>query len=115
MSASRRVIVATGFALLVATVILVTSVLPAEYGWDPLGTGEALGLLGLAESERSPLNSMAQGWQENKIEFHLQPFESVEYKYHLEDGAAMFYEWHATGEVISDMHSEPEGAEPGYA
>ena len=46
MSASRRIIVATSCALLVAAVILITSVLPAEYGWDPLGTGETLGLLG---------------------------------------------------------------------
>ena len=115
MSASRRIIVATGCALLVAAVILITSVLPAEYGWDPLGTGETLGLLGLAESDRSPLNSMEQDWQEDKIEFQLESFESVEYKYHLADGAAMFYEWHASGEVIFDMHSEPDGAAPGYA
>ncbi len=35
---------ATAVALLVAGLVLVTIVLPAEYGIDPLGTGRALGL-----------------------------------------------------------------------
>ena len=34
--------------MVVAAIILVTAVLPAEYGLDPLGTGEALGLTPLA-------------------------------------------------------------------
>jgi hypothetical protein len=35
---------ATLLALVVAGIVLVTMVLPAEYGIDPLGTGRALGL-----------------------------------------------------------------------
>src|SRR5262249_39104706 len=42
---------ATVIALLVAAVILVTAVLPAEYGIDPLGTGKALRLTDLAKAE----------------------------------------------------------------
>ena len=41
---------ATGIALIVALVILFAAVLPAEYGIDPLHTGKALGLLGIAAS-----------------------------------------------------------------
>lgn len=115
MNTRRRVIAATITALLVAITILITSVLPAEYGWDPLGTGEALGLLGLADDGLSPLQPQPQAWQTDQIEFELQPFESVEYKYQLARGAGLFYEWHSTGEVIFNMHSEPEGAAPGYA
>ena len=41
---------ATGIALAVALLLLFTTVLPAEYGVDPLKTGAALGLTGLAKS-----------------------------------------------------------------
>ena len=48
VSVSReRLAVAAGAALLVAGVLLVTVVLPAEYAVDPLGTGARLGLLDL--------------------------------------------------------------------
>jgi len=42
---------AAGVALAVAAVLLVTAVLPAEYGIDPLGTGKALHLTDLAKAE----------------------------------------------------------------
>ena len=43
-----KIVAATVVALIVACIILVTVVLPAEYGIDPLGTGKALGLGDLA-------------------------------------------------------------------
>jgi hypothetical protein len=46
----KRLLTATGAALLVAAAILVTIVLPAEYGIDPLGTGRALHLSELANA-----------------------------------------------------------------
>src|SRR5579863_4943151 len=42
---------ATGIALLVALILLFTAVLPAEYGYDPLKTGKALGLSGISQAE----------------------------------------------------------------
>jgi len=45
---------ATVIALIVAGIILVVAVLPAEYGIDPLGTGKALGLMDLARAEVKP-------------------------------------------------------------
>jgi hypothetical protein len=45
-----KIVAATVGALIVACVILVTVVLPAEYGIDPLGTGKALGLGDLARA-----------------------------------------------------------------
>ena len=43
----RAIVKATVIALAVALLILFTTVLPAEYGIDPLKTGKALGLIGL--------------------------------------------------------------------
>ncbi len=42
---------ATIVALLVAAVLLITAILPAEYGIDPLGTGKALGLTDLHKAD----------------------------------------------------------------
>ena len=42
---------ATGIALLVALFLLFTTVLPAEYGFDPLKTGSALGLTGISQAQ----------------------------------------------------------------
>ena len=42
---------ATGIALLVALILLFTAVLPAEYGFDPLKTGAALGLTGISQAQ----------------------------------------------------------------
>ena len=43
-----KLIRATVFALILAAVVLVVAVLPAEYGIDPLGIGKVLGLTQLA-------------------------------------------------------------------
>ena len=45
----KKLALATVFAVVVAAVILVVAVLPAEYGVDPLGAGKLLGLTQLAE------------------------------------------------------------------
>ena len=54
-----RLLTATGVALLVAVVILVAFVLPAEYGIDPLRTGRAFGLTELANSSAEPATPAA--------------------------------------------------------
>jgi len=46
----QQILRATAVAILVAMAIFFTTVLPAEYGIDPLHTGAALGLMNLAKS-----------------------------------------------------------------
>ncbi|MGE0621041.1 MAG: hypothetical protein AB7I04_24535 [Pseudomonadales bacterium] len=106
---------ATLLAAAVAAVLLVTVVLPAEYGIDPLGTGERLGLTGLSRAGPSAVSSAASAFRSERIRFELAPFESVEYKYRLERDGGMVFAWTASGEVLFDLHAEPDGAEPGYA
>ena len=106
---------ATLASLLVAAAVLVTVVLPAEFGLDPLGTGQLLGLDGLAGSEPTTVTSEARPFRSDRMRFELAPFESVEYKYRLAPGAAMVFSWRASGEVVFDFHAEPDGAEPGFA
>lgn len=131
VEARERLAIAAGAALLVAGVLLVTVVLPAEYGYDPLGTGAKLGLAGLGQVEEtvrafSPANgggaAPAGGVipkegepRQESIEFKLAPREWVEYKYRLGKGDALLYSWKATGSVDYELHGEPDGAPRGYA
>jgi hypothetical protein len=111
----RKILLATAGAAVVAAVILMTAVLPAEYGIDPLGTGRLLGLTDLAGGSSGAITRQDAAYKTNTASFELGPYEFVEFKYRLEQGASMVYSWTATGPVIYDFHSEPDGAPPGYA
>ncbi len=114
---------ATLAALAVAGVVLVVAILPAEYGIDPTGIGEALGLVVLnepgapsaADVRPDGLTGEAAPYREDRISFELEPGGSVEYKYRLEPGQSMVYAWSATGAVRTEMHSEADGAPEGTA
>jgi hypothetical protein len=124
---SRRIIVATAMAAAVAALILVVAVLPAEYGIDLLGTGRALGLTALSgttPAETSPpaaptptVNAAAAKttpFATDIYKVELRPFEGVEYKYRLEQGAALVYAWDASTPVEFEFHGEPDGAPEKY-
>jgi len=93
-------------AFVVALVILVTVILPAEFGVDPLRTGQLLGLNQLAAGSTDANITQHMDHAEDYVEFILEPFQSLEYKYHMDAGAAMVYTWRADGEVYFDFHSE---------
>ncbi len=95
-------------ALLLAAVLLVTVVLPAEYSLDPLGTGRTLGLLGLADGGASAVTSEDQPYKLDRVEFQLSPFESVEYSYRMEIGSSFVYSWQADRELVFNLHSSPD-------
>ena len=131
MVSTRRILTATVVAAVVALVVLVTTVLPAEYGIDPLGTGRALGLTALAEAggeddttaSGSALEAVRAGAHtaatvplaRDEFTVELRPYESVEYKYRVEQGASLVYTWTATAPVEYDFHGEPDGAPARYS
>ena len=110
-------------ALTVASVVLVTAVLPAEYGIDPTGLGRATGLTALYEAgagvnpspavitadPAGPLVARPAVYKTDTMAFTLPPGDWIEYKYNLGTGATMVYTWSADGEVEFDFHTEPEG------
>jgi hypothetical protein len=113
-----RILMATAIAFVIACIVLVVAVLPAEYGIDPLGSGRALGLTALAGVENAtPLTPAAPQPQaevlaQDTYSVELRPFEGVEYKYRLEQGRTFVYEWTATAPVEWDLHGEPDGTNP---
>ena len=130
----QRIAVALGAAILVAGLILVLFILPAEFAVDPLGTGAKLGLLPLGEvgQQVDALNQQAgeagraggagaivaaqdKPFQQETVDFKLAPREGIEYKYRLDKGEALLYAWNATGPVNFEFHAEPDGAPAGYA
>ena len=53
IQSTKTLLKASFGALVLAIVILVLAVLPAEYGIDPTGVGKSLGLTALAPSEEA--------------------------------------------------------------
>ena len=111
---------ATGLAAAVAALVLVTVVLPAEYGIDPLGTGRATGLLDMyaageappppiAASAEGPLQSGPAAYRHDSRQLTVPSLGSIEFKYQLAGGTPLLYSWRATAPIDFDFHTEPAG------
>lgn len=119
---ARRLLVGTLVAVALAAIVLVAAVLPAEYGVDPLGIGDRLGLVVLSDPSATDIpvradgiTAQPEGFLIDRREFSIPPEEGMEYKFRLEAGEAMVYSWTASGPVRSEMHSERDGAPEGTA
>lgn len=104
---SRRVLRGALVAAAAAIILFVAVILPAEYGSDPLGTGGLLGLTELSQSDEIALLEQFTDHATDSVEFVLEPFQSVEYKYVMDQDNVMVYSWHADGTVYFDMHADP--------
>lgn len=98
--------------------MLVTTVLPAEYGIDPIGTGRALGLLDLYAAEAPPVTPLEGGpvfpqpadYRLDVRRLTVPSLGSIEFKYELAKGATLLYTWRANAPVDFDFHTEPAGS-----
>ncbi|MDP2316293.1 MAG: hypothetical protein Q8P41_25570 [Pseudomonadota bacterium] len=127
---------ATVGALIVASILLVTAVLPAEAGIDPTGIGGVLGLTALGELKRdgaapptakaapqpvvatatvaAPVAAppaAAYAFRSDEMTLTLRPSEGLEVKATMRAGDQMVYSWTADkGELFFDFHGDPKGA-----
>ena len=133
-SPSRAVV----WAIVIAGVLLVTTVMPAEYGIDWTGAGRLLGLtpmgqrkVATAKAAASPEANMQaaammpalanryaasskRSLRTDLVEVTLPPNGEVEYKTVLAEGEGIVYEWDAGGaDVKFDFHGEPSAGPPG--
>jgi hypothetical protein len=117
----RAIAKATGIALLVSVLLLLVAVLPAEYGYDPLKAGSALGLTGIAKAAEAPggvapkpvtqtgvYAAQPRVYKVDAQDFQLRPGDGVEMKYHMAKGASMVYAWKANGKLAFEFHGEPD-------
>lgn len=126
-SSKRELAKGAGIALAIATVVLTTAVLPAEYGIDPTRIGGLLGLTALRGAEStdvapapqpvatSPSGTLAAAqkpaYRVDTKRIILPPGEGLEIKTRLEKGAALIYSWKTDGGVVNhDFHGEPADA-----
>lgn len=65
LPSSKKLIKSTVIAAISAVVVLVTCVMPAEYGIDPTGIGKAIGLVEMGEIKQSLAKEAEQGLGEN--------------------------------------------------
>lgn len=106
----RQLTVATLAAVVVALVLGVTVVLPAERGVDPTGAGGLLGLTAMGELKQG---GTLDGTRTDTLDVVLQAGQGVEVKAEMVAGAELVWSWTSDGGPVTfDFHGEPKGAPP---
>ena len=123
---SAQLLKSTVIAIIVAIILLVMVILPAEYGTDPTGVGKLLGLKEMGEIKMSLLDeSQKESSQENAVssmdidhtediienedvvEQTLEPGQAIEIKLEMKSGALVQYKWETTkGGLNYDLHGD---------
>jgi hypothetical protein len=134
--AKKKLLLLTGGALVVATLVAVCFVFPAEYHLDPLGVGKLTGLDRLAGNKEievkpvaaapgaapaTPSHSYPTAWRSDVIDIPLtsadQPEGSeLEYKVRMKPGSTLIYSWEVAAppeEFYSDFHGQTIPDKPG--
>ena len=119
-----RLVRATLLAVAIAGVMLVTAILPAEYGIDPTGMGRATGLYRAPVTAPAPLPTSAAAadgaaavagslfksatpFRSDEMSVTLAPGEGAEIKAQMAAGERLVFSWtSAGGGVDVDMHGE---------
>ncbi len=116
----KSLIKATLVACLLAVIILLTAILPAEYGIDPTGLGEKMGLMVLSEPAEKTIRPVIPSCdgvsiQDDAVKITVLAHSGLEYKLFMEKGALLSYSWKTGGEKLYfDFHGEPQGDTTGY-
>lgn len=109
-------------AAVLATIALVTVILPAEFGIDPIGAGKALGLNKIAATDETaesrtnsgPLSALPVQ-REDRVTIEIGPGKGLEYKLHMMPGSKLEHSWSVEdGVLYFDFHGEPQGDDAGY-
>ncbi|MBO1895782.1 hypothetical protein HNW13_008335 [Shewanella sp. BF02_Schw] len=114
---SSTLIKATLSAIVVAAIVLVTLILPAEYNIDPTGIGHKIGVTVLAQTAEpeEPKSAVAGSDKFQVIDVIVPAGRGVEYKFDMQQFEKMTYEWNTDrGPIFFDLHGEPEGDTSGY-
>jgi len=131
LPSKASLIKATVGAALLGGALLITTVLPAEYGIDPTGLGKAMGLTALNQSADSvptapiispviaetdsqdnfPVQKRSENYQTRSFSLKLTPGQGTEIKAIMEQGERFVFNWEVEDGVVNfDMHGEPPNA-----
>ncbi|MGV8928396.1 MAG: transmembrane anchor protein [Brevundimonas sp.] len=139
LPSTGKLLKSTGIAVVVASALLVTVVLPAEYGVDPTRVGSLLGLTEMgrikmqlaaeAEAEEASVqpapvapaavgaapaaggaSETAPGVRTDETVLTLAPDQGAEIKLVMEDGARVAFTWTSSGGAVNfDTHADRSG------
>ncbi len=117
---------ATAVAILAASIILVTIVMPAEYGIDPTGIGRGLGLAAMgqpaqpsdqpgaaavAAAPEAAVVKRAMPFRSDTMSLTLMPGKGAEIKAAMQAGDDFVFTWATDGGAVNfDMHGERPNA-----
>ena len=122
LPSSKSLFKATGVAAVIGGVVLVTTILPAEYGIDPTGLGQTMGLTVLsqanaaesAQPESAPASSgnllalsagpvwkTPEGLSSDSTTVTLGPNEGLEVKATMAEGDRMVFNWTTEGGSVN--------------
>ena len=122
------------FSIILAIIILLVAVLPAEFNIDPTGLGKTMGLTVLSQennntakptviscpdiAEPTPHSvkqeSQTQEWQDSVL-ITVPAYKGLEYKFHIVKGEDLEFIWNTDGAALYfDFHGEPAGDKIGY-
>jgi hypothetical protein len=127
LPSTKSLIKATGVAAVIGLLVLITAILPAEYGIDPTGLGEKMGLTMLSQAEAAESASAEAGSSSDNLlalsagpvwrtqstlssdttTVTLKPDEGLEVKANMNAGDRMVFNWASEGGPVNfDMHGE---------
>ena len=109
-------------ALVVAAVILVGFVMPAEYHIDPTGFGKLTGLVKMSQTVTAPplpaeltpvMNTTAAHtykvpFRTDDVDIPIGKFGELEYKVHMQPGGTLIYSWKSPESMYIDFHGESD-------
>jgi hypothetical protein len=111
----------SALALVVAVLVVVIAVLPAEYGVDPTGLGRTLGMLRPPEAPvvppvvpatapASPVFQASEPFRTDETVLTLAPGKGAEIKATMRKGQHFVFGWTSDAPVDFDMHGEATNA-----
>lgn len=112
---SAQLLKATAAALLVAVLILIAAVLPAEYGVDPTGIGRRIGLMALSAAGRPAPPPAADAvlvrrpvpFRNERLTLPLAAGQGIEIKSAMKAGDRFEFSWTSDGGPVEvDFHGE---------
>ena len=118
---TKTLVKSTIVATVMAVIVLVCFILPAEFNIDPTHIGHKLGLTVLAHNKSEgagtaiTVTANFSELAQDVIEVVVPVGKGIEYKFHMQQHKKMNYEWLTDGEPLYfDLHGEPEGDTTGY-
>lgn len=127
----KTLIFACIFSILLAMVIFIVAVLPAEYNIDPTGLGKKLGLTVLSQTSSTAIKAsviscpkvndqavekqtQATQWQDIVL-ITVPANKGLEYKFYIAKDEQFEFDWNSNGTALYfDFHGEPQGDKSGY-